>query len=140
MTLRVVCAVAGVLALSVSLFAQGSVRRDGRWEVKMEMQMAGMTMPPQTITQCVTKEEAADPQKGLPQTGRGGNASDCKVSDYKVVGDKVTWSMACEKEKMTGNGEFVYAGDTYTGTMKMNAQGQEMTMKYSGKRLGDCTK
>jgi hypothetical protein len=24
------------------------VRRDGRWEVKMEMEMAGMTLPPQT--------------------------------------------------------------------------------------------
>jgi hypothetical protein len=140
MTLRSAWVVAGVLALAGSLVAQGSVRRDGRWEVKMEMQMAAMTMPPQTLTQCVTKEEAADPQKGLPQTGRGASPSDCKVSDYKVVGNKVTWSMACEKEKMSGTGEFVYAGDTYTGTMKMNAQGQEMTMKYSGKRLGDCTK
>jgi hypothetical protein len=139
MTLRNACVVAGVLALAGSLIAQGP-RRDGRWEVKMEMQMAGMTMPPQTMTQCVTKEEAADPQKGLPPAGRGGNPNDCKVSDHKVDGNKVTWSMACEKEKMTGTGEFVYSGDTYTGTMKMNAQGQEMTMKYAGKRLGDCTK
>ena len=139
MTLRNVCVVAAVFALAGSLIAQGP-RRDGRWEVKMEMQMAGMTMPAQTMTQCVTKEEAADPQKGLPPAGRGANPNDCKVSDHKVDGNKVTWSMACEKEKMTGTGEFVYSGDTYTGTMKMNAQGQEMTMKYSGKRLGDCTK
>jgi hypothetical protein len=40
---------------------------------------------------------------------------------------------------MTGTGELLYSGDTYTGTMKMTMQGQEMTMKYSGKRLGDCT-
>jgi hypothetical protein len=132
--------VAGVLTLAGSLFAQGPVRRDGRWDVKMEMQMAGMTMPPQTLTQCVTKEEAADPQKGMPQTGRGANPTDCKISDYKVVGNKVTWSMMCEQSQMSGTGEFLYTGDTYTGTMKMSARGQDMTMKYSGKRLGDCTK
>ena len=140
MTLRGAYVVVSVLVLAGSLVAQGSVRRDGRWEVKMEMQMVGMTMPPQTLNQCVTKEEAADPQKGMPQTGRGANPSDCKISDYKEVGNKVTWSMMCEKSQMSGTGEFLYMGDTYTGTMKMNAQGQDMTMKYSGKRLGDCTK
>ncbi len=130
--------VAAVLALAASLFAQGP-RRDGKWEVKIEMQMPGMTMPAQTVTQCVTKEEAADPLKAMPQ-GKDANPGDCKVSDYKVDGNKVTWSMTCEKDRMTGTGEFIYAGETYTGSMKMNTQGQAMTMKYSGKRLGDCTK
>ena len=41
---------------------------------------------------------------------------------------------------MTGEGEYLYAGDSYTGTVKMTRAGQMMTMKYSGKRLGDCTK
>jgi hypothetical protein len=132
-------AVAGVLLLGVSLFAQGP-RRDGQWEIKMEMQMAGMTMPGQTVTQCITPDQAKDPQKALPPTGRGGRGGDdCKISDYKVDGNKVTWSMTCERQKMSGTGEFVYAGETYTGTMKMNAQGQDMTMKMTGKRLGDCT-
>ena len=106
--------------------------------------MAGMPagMPPMTTTQCITPEEAKDPQKSMPQ-GRGGRGSprNCTVSDHKVAGNKVTWIMACTVPKpMTGTGEFVYAGDTYTGTMKMNRAGQVMTMKYSGKRLGDCTK
>jgi hypothetical protein len=74
----------------------GCARREGRWEVKKEMEMAGMTLLPQTALQCVTKEEAA--------------------------------------------GEFVYSADTYTGTMRVKSQGKEMTMKYAGKRLGDCTK
>ena len=139
MKLRYLMMTAGVMALAVSLLAQGP-RRDGRWEVKMEMSMAGMTMPAQTITQCITAEDAADPQKSMPQAGGRGNQSDCKVSDYKVDGNKVTWKMTCEKERMTGTGEIVYAAETYAGTMKMNAQGQDMTMKYSGKRLGDCTK
>jgi hypothetical protein len=130
---------AASLLVAATMFAQGP-RRDGRWQVTIEMQMAGMTMPPQTATQCITPEDANDPQKAMPQGGRGNPATDCKISNYKVDGNKVTWSMACARDKMSGSGEFLYSGDTYTGTMKMNAEGQEMTMKYSGKRLGDCTK
>ncbi len=53
--------------------------------------------------------------------------------------------MTCEgAQPMTGTGEFVYATDTYTGTMKMDmargGQPMAVTMKYNGKRLGDCTK
>jgi hypothetical protein len=129
-----------LLCLSVAAFAQ--VRRDGRWEVKMEIDMPGMPagMPPMTSTQCITPKDADDPQKVMPPSGRGrGNPSDCKISDYKVEGNKVSWSMKCEAQAMSGSGEFVYAADTYTGVMKMDRGGQLMTMKYSGKRLGDCT-
>lgn len=119
-------------------------RRDGEWDVKMEMIMAGLpaNMPAMTTKQCITPAEASDPQKMMPPQGRGANPGDCKVSDYKVDGNKVTWSMACEgRQPLTGTGEFVYADDGYTGTMKMNLQGRgEMTMKYTGKRLGDCKK
>ena len=136
MTRRRSTMVVGILALGGSLFAQGP-RRDGRWEVKMDMQMAGMTLPTQTMTQCITPQQAADPQKAVPPAGRGGRGGDCKVSDYKIDGNKVSWKMTCPD--MTGTGEFEYATDAYTGTMKMSTQGQEMTMKYTGKRLGDCT-
>ena len=69
--------VLALLAVGVTLLAQGP-RRDGRWEVKIEMQMAGMTMPAQTTTQCLTVAEANDPQKAMPADGRGNNSSDCK--------------------------------------------------------------
>lgn len=142
-----------VLALAAGAAAQGpGPRRDGNWEVTMEMQMpnmpnmpAGFSMPPMKTTQCITPADAADPNKSMPSRGeRGGRASDCKVSDYKAVGNKVTWNMVCTgPEPMTGTGEFIYATDSYTGTMIMNrtgAGGMAMTMKYSGKRLGDCKK
>lgn len=140
MTLRNVALVAAVVGLSISALAQGP-RRDGRWEVKMEMEMPGMPMkmPPMTTSQCVTKEQAADPQKTVPQVGRG-QQSNCKVSDYKVTGNKVTWTMKCEGDQaMSGTGEITYGENSYDGVMKMDRQGQVMTMKYSGKRLGDCT-
>ena len=72
----------------------------------------------------------------MPPSGRGQNS--CKVTDHKVDGNKVTWAMNCPNEGMTGTGEFVYAENSFTGTMKMSARGQDMSMKYTGKRLGDC--
>jgi hypothetical protein len=41
---------------------------------------------------------------------------------------------------MTGSGEMKFEGDTYVGLMKMTTSRGEMTMKYSGKRLGECEK
>ena len=127
-----------VVGLSVSALAQAP-RRDGRWEVKIEMEMPGMPMkmPAMTTTQCITKEQAEDPQRSVPQ-GRG-VPNNCKVSDYKVTGNKVTWSMKCEgPDAMSGTGELTYGENTYDGVMKMQREGQTMTMKYTGKRLGDC--
>jgi len=142
-SLAPIATVVAVLGLSAASLAQAP-RQDGLWEVKMEMEMPGMParMPPMTTTQCITPEQAKDPQKAVPQ-GRGGRGNqDCKVSDYKQAGNKVTWSMKCEGESpMTGKGEFVYDGDTYTGAIKMEGGGRGgMTMKYSGKRLGECKK
>src|SRR5262245_15048621 len=144
---------AALIGISVSLLAQGP-RRDGKWEVTSEMSMEGMPagmMRPTTLTQCITKEDAADPQKAVPQppAGRGGQASDCKMSDYKTEGNKVTYTMNCTTpQPSTLKGEMVYEGDKFTGTnvmtttMARGGQTQAMTMniKMSGKRLGDCTK
>ncbi len=137
-----------VTLLCATAVAQQGPRRDGNWEVTMTMEMPGMptAMPPFTMKQCVTKEQAENPEMLMPQQpGRGAKPDDCKVSDYKTSGNKVTWSMTCTgATPMTGTGEFVYAENTYQGTMKMNMdQGGKpmaMTMKYAGKRLGDCVK
>ena len=140
MSMRNAACVTVAVALSVSALAQ-SPRRDGRWEVKTEMEMPGMPMkmPAMTTTQCITKEQVEDPQRSVPQ-GRG-TPNNCKVFDYKVSGNKVSWSMKCEgPEAMSGTGEITYGDNTYDGVMKMERQGQTMTMKYTGKRLGDCLK
>ena len=141
-----VLTVSALAVTSVIVFAQ-QPRRDGNWEIKMEMAMEGMPqgMPPITTTQCVTKEEAEDPRKMIPQGPGRGNAGDCKVSDYKYVGNKATWSMSCTGQMaMTGTAEVVYGTDSYTGTMTMNTsrggKPQTTTLKYNAKRLGDCSK
>jgi len=148
MTKLVTVAVATLIGCSLVVLAQ-EARRDGKWEVKTEMSMTGMNMqmPATTTTQCVTKEEAADPQKSAlaAPAGRGGAQDDCKVADFKMVGNKVTYTMKCTTpQPMTGSAEIVYGVDKYDGTMKMDmargGQTTTMTMKYSGKRLGDCVK
>ena len=137
MRLRNAALVAVALGLSVSALAQGP-RRDGRWEVKMEMDMPGMPMkmPPITTEICLTEADLADPQKAVPKDTK----SDCKVSDYKVTGNTVTWAMECPSQKMKGTGEATHSGDTYTATMKMETGEQKMSMKYAGKWVGTCTK
>jgi hypothetical protein len=154
MKLAYAAVIALVAAGSASLIGQSGPRRDGNWEITMEMQMPnmpnmpqGMSMPPIKTTQCITKEEAADPTKGLPSAPQraGGPPSDCKMTDQKIEGNKVSWAMTCTgATAMSGTGEVVYAGDTFTGNMVMNmargGQANTMTMKYSGKRLGDCNK
>ena len=44
---------------------------------------------------------------------------------------------------MTGTGEMTYNDNAYNGVMTMNmergGQPMKMTMKMTGKRLGDCT-
>jgi len=132
-----------IAALAVGAFAQGP-RRDGRWEVKTELDMPGMPagMPPMTSTQCITPDEAKDPLKAMPQ-GRGGRGmqGDCKATDYKVDGGHVTWAFKCEgQQQVSGTGDFTYEGEGYTGVVKMDMGGRAMMMKYTGKRLGDCTK
>jgi hypothetical protein len=107
----------------------------------MEIEMPGMPMkmPPVMTTQCITPADAKDPRKVMPPRDQRGGENDCIVSDYKIDGNKVTWSMTCQKpQPMTGKGEMVYGADSYTGTLTMDMKGMAMTMKYTGKRLGDC--
>jgi hypothetical protein len=88
---------------------------------------------------CVTAEQIkAGPGAGLATGARGGKDT-CKVSDQKISGSTVSWKMACAApQNMNGTAELVFKGDTYTGTMNMTTPQGAMTMKMSGKRLGEC--
>lgn len=113
-------------------------QKPGKWQIKMEMEMPGMPvkMPPITTEVCLTEADLADPQKSVPNDPK----SDCKVGDYKVKDNTVNWTVECPKQKMKGTGEITFTGDSYTGAMNMSMDQQKMSMKYSGKYLGACTK
>jgi hypothetical protein len=118
----------------------------GLWEVTMQMQMPNMPaaaqipemkLPPQCVTPERRRTRSTPCRRG-PQ-GRGARKDDCKVGDYKMSGNKAAWTMTCTTpDTLTSTGEMTFADDSYTGAMKMVTAQGEMTMKVSGKRVGDC--
>ena len=132
----IVLAALAYIAIVVDVAAQQNPMRPGRWEVTAQMEMPGMQMPSMKNTQCVTQQQIDSPTHAVPT---GPDAKDCKVSDYKVSGNTITWNMACPSQGMTGTGELKFNGDTYEGLVKIMAQQREMNMKFNGKRVGDCT-
>ena len=125
---------AGV-ALLLPIVANAGPQRPGKWQLTMEMEMPGMPMkmPPQTFTNCVTKEMADKPE---PPKGKKDN--DCQVYDYKIDGNVVSWKVKCEKQNVMGDGKMTFTGDTYEGVTHMKMGEHEVTTKLTGKRLGDC--
>ncbi|MDQ3282200.1 MAG: DUF3617 domain-containing protein [Acidobacteriota bacterium] len=127
-----------VMAAVVPASAATSPQKPGKWQIKMQMDMPGMPfkMPPVTTEVCLTEEDLNNPEKAVPSDPK----AKCTISDYKVDGNKVTWSMDCPKQDTKGTGEITYDGDSYDGSMKMTVGEQVMTTKYSGKWLGACKK
>jgi hypothetical protein len=109
-------------------------KRD-QWEVVSQMGMDGlpMPMPPQKVVVCAPKEWKEPP---------GGNDErrKCKVSDFKLDGPKATWKVHCEgPPAMDGEGEITRTGpEAFTGSIKFTSTEAAMTVKLTGKRLGDC--
>jgi hypothetical protein len=129
---------AAIAALALPLVATAaSPQKAGRWETTVEMEMPGLPtkVPPMTNAICVSKEDAEHPENALPKASAG-----CKVTDYKIDGNTVTWSMQCNNQHgaITGKGKIVYSGDTYAGTMDMTMGDQAMHAKYTGKYKGAC--
>lgn len=118
--------------------AADSPAKPGKWQITTQMEIPGMPfkMPPVKFEMCLTAEDLKDPQKSVPSDPK----AKCTVSDYNVDGNTVTWTMDCPKQDMKGKGTITYTDDSYTGNMKMTVGEQEMTSKYSGKWLGECTK
>ena len=138
MTFRKIAIALALCALPTAVFAASPVK-PGKWEAKMQTEMTGMPIkiPPVTVTHCITKEDAENPEKLVPQQRKN---NDCKFSDMKIDGNTVSWKMTCEKQQMTGEGHMTYNGDSYDGAMHMNMAQGEMNVKYSGKYLGACDK
>ena len=120
---------------SANAFGEGP---DDLWEMTMTMQAEGMTMP--AMTQKICKK------KGSVEADNAPLDKDCKVTDSKRSGGKVTFSFACDGKdgKYTGSGESETLGkDAYRGKTKASGvrDGEkfDMSTAFSGKRVGTCT-
>jgi hypothetical protein len=122
------------LVLPSVSFAANSIR-EGLWEITSRVEMPGMpiAIPPTIMKHCYSKTDVADQKKVIARQ------QDCKVTDMKTSGNKVSWTMKCTgKQAATMTGETVFGGDSYTSIMHMKAEGHDMTTKVKGKRIGDC--
>ena len=132
-----VVVVLAILTIAVPTFAEHP-QKPGKWQIKMQMDIPNMPikMPPVTFDACVTEEDLKDPQKSVPADPK----NPCKISDYAIDGNTVTYTMECPKTKMKGKGEITYTGESFNSTVNLDVDGQEMTAKYTGTWKGECTK
>lgn len=129
------------LFFSLSVYAAGADMKEGLWEISINMEMPGVpfAMPPIKQNHCYTKKELEDGKNAVPKSDE-----QCKVTDYKLSGNKASWAVQCKGENaMSGTGEIIFKGDSYDATVKMKGKGDsgekmEMTQRIKGRRIGDC--
>jgi hypothetical protein len=103
---------------------------DELWEITNSMEMQGMSIPASTQNSCIAKNQ---PYKPEPED------KNCSVSDVRVSGNRTTWKMKCTgKDAMEGTGDMTKTASTLKGVMTMKTQGEQMTMKMSGRIIGKC--
>ena len=103
-----------LIAISISFAGSGPNMKEGLWEITVKTKMPGMEMPPMKHTQCITKNDL------VPQSSQPGQ--ECKITETKVIGNTVTWTMQCKTQggEMKGTGKITYSGDSFKGTMIMS--------------------
>ena len=125
-----------ILLTAISITFAGSElnMKEGLWEITTKTKIPGMEMPPMKHTQCITKNDL------VPQSSQPGQ--ECKITETKVIGNTVTWTMQCKTqgEEMKGTGKITYSGDSFEGTIiiSMPQADMKITTHMSGKRIGDC--
>ena len=140
---KMLFAVIAIGAVSTA-FAAAPDFKEGEWGVNYRMEVIGMPFPMPPIntkkTMCLTKNNY------VPDNSQQGQ--DCKVSDQKVSGNTVTWTMRCQTKegKVEGKGKITYKGERYDGAMDaemISSANPDMPMRYkytmNGQRLGACS-
>ncbi len=124
-----------VLALLVALPAAALPGEE--WEISVEITMPGMapgTVPPTTSRSCAPKRTDATPfSPSLIQKSNG-----CQVSEPVKAGATWSWKLTCEGG-VSGAGKVTFDGrDTFSGESTMVIEGQSLTSKINGKKIGLC--
>ena len=123
--------VALILGAVVQTTVQTQTPKGDLWETTSQMSMEGMpmAMPAQTVKVCSAKDWKQPP----------GGQKNCTNTNMKIVGNKVTWEVKCTGPAMTGTGEINRDGaNAYTGSIKFMSDQGNMTVRLSGRKLGDC--
>ncbi|MBN2369254.1 MAG: DUF3617 domain-containing protein [Vicinamibacteria bacterium] len=139
---------AGMLVVLMSwtfVAAEPLDMKPGEWSITMKVNMEGVpfAMPPITVKQCLTEKDFVPKPAVSPQQGKGPN---CEITDQKIDGNTVSWSISCADERGTtkGKGSLTYSGTTFVGSSEvtMTGGGESSIVKtdMSGKWIGPCKK
>ncbi len=135
--------IALVLAFAPAIaFADGkNVIEPGMWEISGSITMGDRQLPPSTDRKCATPEmTTAD---GLLRALQNKQAADCRFTNVKIAGKKLSWTLECGP-KGTGSGEIrVVTSKSYEGDFSMpmtDPTGKKQTVKlvFNAKHVGPC--
>jgi len=112
-----------------SLFLSAAALSAPGYQWEMRMEMVGMPFPMPAVKICAPKASNEPPVTK--------DDGDCKILEKKLTGNRYRWKAQCKEGLMEG--DVTSTPTSYNGAMKMtDKSGNAMSMKMSGKRLGDC--
>jgi len=127
---------------AASLPAAAQTMQPGQWEFTTTMTSPMMPQPQVgTASKCVSKEEANDPASFMG----GDNAAGCNITRGESAPGSYSWTIACEKQGVTGTGKAWYGPDKIESDIRMTVALQgggqkiEMTNRTVGRYVGPCT-
>jgi hypothetical protein len=131
----------GLLFFAIpAAWAEGLTIEPGKWKMTSTMTMPMLPQPRvTTTTECIEKSE-------ISMDDMGGEEMDpnCKIETAQIDVSTIKWSFDCPVEGGTSHGEWeaTSGGDTVTGeglmTVSFQGQNMEMTMNWTGRRIGAC--
>ncbi|NWF75914.1 MAG: DUF3617 domain-containing protein [Nitrospirae bacterium] len=128
--------VISIFLLSGNAIAQGPNLKEGLWEITTTIEEPGIPkeMLRQTYKHCLTENDY------IPYKEE--HDKECKVVNFNVKVNTVTWTIKCKDEEgtSTGTGRATYKGDTFEGLIKFKDPEGEMSMSIKGKWIGKCPK
>ncbi len=140
MTIRNILLAGVLLAAVPAAFADGIPVEPGMWEMTSTMNMPMLPQPRvTTVTECMEKSEIS-----MDEVRTEDMDPDCSFVMEQLDGDTMKWTVDCPVEGGTSHGEWTATsgGDTVTGdgviTVSFQGQTMEMTMNWSGQRIGPC--
>lgn len=123
-----------VLGMGVGGHAADLNFKEDLWELTLIMEMPGIpiALPPQTFTQCLTRD------RSLPTPSEG--FRECQVSRMEVQDSRVTWEWVCDTGEGPAavGGEMEYQGDRLSGLLRVRQEDMEVVQKLSGTWLREC--
>jgi hypothetical protein len=139
MTTRIaLCAVLAAVSLPVA--AQNM--QPGEWQFTTTMTSPMMQQPQVgTVNKCVSKADADDPSSFMG----GDAAAGCVVTRGLSAPGSYSWTIACEKQGVSGEGKAWFGADKIESEIRMSVALQtggqkiDMTNRTLGRYLGPCT-